>query len=170
MPLNSVQHYTKDLINNMPLPAVMAQRGNGLLDCWITPPVLQSLDGPHCYIWGSHVDPKRQTMPRGAAYKEYPWRMSIWLIYETSAQVGASGLNPTLDSEFPVLIDAVTKLLAATTMPILITDPNTGDISQMLWIGESWSLDYPAQRLPATMRMLLYSAEIQMDLMEVFQQ
>lgn len=168
MPLNSVQHYVHDLINNMVLPSPVT--GRGPLDCAITPPALQSLDGPHCYVWGGHVDKERQTMPRGAGFSKYPWRMSIWLIYETSAQLGPSGRNPNLDSEFPVLLDAVTKLLARTTMPILITDPDTGDISQIQGIGESWSLDYPAERLPATMRMLLYTAEISMDVLEVFQQ
>jgi hypothetical protein len=166
MPLNSVQHYVKNLVNGLAIPAPIGKT----LDTWITPPPVESMDQPHCYIWGGRVSPSRQTMPRTAGFKKYPWLIDIYLVYETSAQKGSTGLNPTLDSEFPVLIDAVLKVFTTTVMPILITDPDTGVISQIQHIGESWSLDYPVEKTPATMRMLWFNAMITMDVLEVVQQ
>jgi hypothetical protein len=165
MPLNTVQHYLRDAIDGLQIPLP----GSTPLDCYITPPVLQDMDGPHAYVWGSRVSVGRQTMPRGAGFKRYPWRMSTWVVYETAATI-AGQTNPTLDSEFPVIIDAVTNLLSGLPMVDIVTDPDTGQYSQIQSVGESWDFEYPTVRLPQNMRMLWYGAYITGDVLEVVQQ
>lgn len=164
MPLNTVQSYLKGLLNGLSVPLQSAP-----LDCFITPPALQDLDGPHCYVWGGRVSVRRQTMPRTAGFKAYPWTMSIWLVYE-SADTVAGQQNTTIDNEFPVIIDAVTNTLSVATMVDVVTDPTTGQYSQIQSVGETWTLDYPTLRLPETMRMLYYAACISTEILEVVQQ
>lgn len=164
MPLNTVQTYLQGLLQGITLPGQ-----TNTLDCFITPPALQDMDGPHSYIWGGRVDVSRQTMPRGPGYKKYPWRMSVWLVYETGATI-AGETNPTIDNEFPLIVDAVTNTLSVATMPLVIQDPDTGQYSQIQAVGESWSLDNPTVRLPETMRLLWYAALITTQVLEVVQQ
>lgn len=166
MPLNSVQQYVKGLIDTA---AIVIDDGIPILDCWIVPPTIQNMAGPHCYVWGGRVNPSRQTMPRGvmAGFKKYPWLIDIYLVFETVAN---REQNPNLDNQFPILVDAVTNMLSATEMPKVITDPQTGQYSQIQHIGESWSLNYPVERTPRTMKMNWFSACITMDVLEVVQQ
>lgn len=170
MPLNSVQHYVKNLITTA---NIVIDDGIPVLDCWIVPPTLQNMNGPHCYVWGGHVSPKRQTMPRGAGFKMYPWLIDVYLVFETVAN---RQQNPNLDSQFPKLIDAVTDMFSTTTMPGFIdadgnfTDNAVAGASQIQAIGESWSLNYPVEHVPRTMKMTWFSACITMDVLEVVQQ
>jgi hypothetical protein len=164
VPLNTVQTYLQGLLNGLTIP-----EQTDTLDCYITPPTLQDMNGPHAYVWGGRVSVRRQTMPRIQGFKEYPWKMSIWLVYESASTV-AGEVNTTIDNEFPLVIDAVTNTLSITTMPLIIQDPDTGQYSQIQAVGESWSLQNPTVRLPETMRMLWYAALITMEVLEVVQQ
>lgn len=164
MPLDAMQRYCADLINGA---AIEIYTGAPVLDAWITPPAVQSMDGPHAYVWGGRVSPVRQTMPRTQGFKKYPWQISIYLVFETTAD---RNKNPDLDRQFPQLIDAVTGVFATTTMPLIYLDVETGVYSQIQAVGESWTLDYPVSRAPATLRMVWFSALITMDVLEVVQQ
>lgn len=170
MPLKSVQKYVKGLIDGLTIPGQLNP-----LTAHITPPALEDLNGPIAYVWGGHLNVSRQTMPRGAGFKSFPWMIDIWLVYLTNANE-----NPTIDDEFPDLIDTVTRALWTTTMPVFIdADGNVEDVSapvtdrdgltQIQRIGERWTLDYPPERTPATMRMVWYSASISMEVLEVVQ-
>lgn len=159
MPLNSVQQYVKGLLDGIEVPGQEQP-----LVCYVTPPVLEKPSGPRAYVWGGKVTRDRQTMPRGPGFAKFSWIIDIWLI---------SLLNPQadgVDEIFPLVVDAVTNTLATTTMPIVITDPTTGQESQIQAIGESWDLDYPPEHTPATSRMLWYACHIGMDVLEVVQQ
>lgn len=170
MPLLSVQKYARNLIDGMQLPGQQMP-----LTAHITPPALEDMDGPKAYVWGGHVNVTRQTMPRRAGFKQYPWTIDIWLVYLTNADE-----NPTLDDEFPQIIDAVTNVFATTTMPVFIdANGNVEDVSapvtdrtgltQIQRVGERWTLDYPPEHTPATLRMVWYSALIAMEILEVVQ-
>ncbi len=170
MPLKSVQRYVKSLLDGITLPGQ-----NMPLVAHITPPSLEDMDGPKAYVWGGHVNVTRQTMPRGAGFKNYPWTIDIWLVYLTAADE-----NPTLDDEFPDIIDTVTNVFSTTKMPVFIdADGNPQDVSapvtsrtgltQIQRIGERWTLDYPPERTPATLRMVWYSALLSMEVLEVVQ-
>jgi hypothetical protein len=170
MPLKSVQKYMRNLIDGISIPGQ-----NTPLTAYITPPVLEDMSGPRAYVWGGHVNVSRQTMPRGAGFRNYPWMIDIWLVYLTNADE-----NPTIDDEFPDLIDTVTGVFATTKMPVFIdADGNPQDVSapvtdrtglsQIQRVGERWTLDYPPERTPATLRMMWYSASISMEVLEVVQ-
>lgn len=171
----SSQQYVKGLLDNLAVPGVAVP-----MDVNVTPPVLQDMDGPHGYITGAKVNARRQTAPRvqylGAAntgaYKMYPWAVSIYLVYETNADN-----NPTIDIEFPAILDAVIDVVETARMPQWIDalgNQVPGNVpipggSQIQSVGETWQLDYPAEHVPATLRMLWYVALLTVDVLEVRQ-
>lgn len=162
MPLNSVQQYVANQINGLQIPT-LAQP----LEAFITPPAFEAINGPKAYVWGGRNRGRRQTMPRGiapaAGFKRLDWTVDIYLVYETMAD------EPLIDQEFPLIIDAVLTKLWSTTMPVIITDPTTNQVSQIQSVGEEWGLEYPPERTPSTLRMLWYSARIAMDILEILQ-
>lgn len=175
MPLLSVQNYVKGLLNNLAVPGQPL-----LMDFHIAAPALQDMDGPHGYVSGAHVAAGRQTAPRikaggsynTAGYKKYPWKVEIYAVYETNADN-----NPTIDSEFPAILDTLIAVLETTQMPQWIDAHGVavpGNIpipggSQIDAIAESWTLDYPPERLPATLRMMWYVAMYTVDVFETVQ-
>lgn len=158
MPLNSIQHYCRDLLDGLVLP-----RQDQPLTAHILPPTVEEMDGPRAYVWGARTRAERQTAPRVHGFKRLPWTVDIYLAYLDSAD------SPDLDESFPLIIDAVLTRFWSTTMPLMITDPETGQMSQILAVGESWDLEYPPERLPATMRMIWSTARIGMDVTEAIQ-
>lgn len=166
MPLNSVQQYVQGLLNDLPIPA-----STQLLEAYITPPVVEDIDRPKAYIWGGRLRGSRQTAPRTgnaivngrAGFKKLMWDVDVYLVYETVPDA------PTIDQEFPLIIDAVLDKLWTTTMPVFITDSTTGVQSQILAIGEDFDLDYPPEKLPATLRTLWYTAKLGVTIYEAVQ-
>lgn len=158
MPLNSVQLYTQSLLDGLTIPGMSTP-----LTAYITPPTVEDLDGPHAYIWGGRLRGLRQTMPRGPGFKHLDWTVDIYLVYETNPD------SPTVDQEFPLVVDAVMTKLWTTTTPLFITDPTTGVQSQLLNVGEDFEFEYPPERTPATLRMLYYSCRIGLNLYEAVQ-
>lgn len=162
MPLNSVQIYVANLVNGIQVPGIAKP-----IEAFITPPTVEELDGPKAYIWGARNRGRRQTMPRGiapaAGFKRLDWTIDIYLVYETMPD------EPNIDQEFPLIIDAVLTKLWSTTMPFVIEDPTTGQVSQIQAIGEEWELEYPPERTPSTLRMIYYTSRIAMDVVEIVQ-
>jgi hypothetical protein len=139
------------------------------LEAFITPPTVTDLDNPVALIWGARLAGSRQTAPRGPGYKKLAWTVDVYLAYLTNPQ------SPTVDVEFPSIIDAVMAKTWTTTMPLWIdasgvpTAEGTANSSQIQSIGESWELEYPPERTPATMRMLYFGARVGFDVLEVVQ-
>lgn len=158
MPLLSVQTYVKGLLDGLVIPGMTTP-----LQAYVTPPTVDDLDGPKAYVWASRLRVKRQTMPRGFGFKHLGWMIDIYLVYETNPD------SPTVDQEFPLIVDAVMSTLWTTETPLFITDPVTGVESQLLDVGENLEFEYPPERLPSTLRMLYYSARIGMQLFEAVQ-
>lgn len=162
MPLNSVQQFVLQQIDGLQVPTIPQP-----IEAFITPPPVEPINGPKAYVWGARNRGRRQTMPRGiapaAGFKRLDWTVDVYLVYETMAD------DPMVDQEFPLIIDAVLTKLWTTTMPQVITDTVTGQVSQIQSIGEEWTLDYPPERTPATLRMLWYSSRIAMDVLEIVQ-
>lgn len=158
MPLLSVQNYVKGLLDGLAIPGMQTP-----LQAYITPPTLEDLDAPHAYIWGGRLRGMRQTMPRGPGFKHLDWTVDIYLVYETNPD------SPTIDLEFPSIVDAVMNQLWTTTTPLFINDPVTGRKSQLLDVGENFEFEYPPERTPATLRMLYYSCRIGLNLYEAVQ-
>lgn len=176
MPLIAVQNYVKGLLDGLAVPGQDTQ-----MDFYITPPVIQDMNGPHGYITGGRVAASRQTSPRikarsdpsTAGYKKYPWRVEIYAVYETQ---GAQ-TNPTADLEFPQILESIATVFETTQMPQWLDangTPVPGNVpipygSQIQAIGETWTMDYPPEHVPATLRMLWYVAMFTLDVLEVYQ-
>jgi hypothetical protein len=164
VPLNSVQLYVNGLLNGLVIPGVQLP-----LQSYITPPMVEDIDGPRAYVWGGRLRGGRQTMPRFSANNQLPgfkklnWSIDVWLTYETTPD------STTIDQEFPVIVDTILNKTWTTTMPLVIQDPTTQQYSQILAIGEDFELEYPPERAPATLRMVYYTARIGLDVYEAVQ-
>jgi hypothetical protein len=154
--LNAVQQHMKGLLDQLVLPLDM-----GILNAFITPPDPGDGTQAAVYIWGSTGDEKRQTMPRArpnllstGGFKVIVHSLDLWLIWFGSAE------DPSADSQFPLVIDSVTKVLRNTLMPVDITDPDTGDLSSILAIGEDLKWDYAPVHSVEDERWLVYTARV----------
>lgn len=168
MPLNSVQQYVAGLLNNIEIPL----QDIPPVEAFITPPVYEDLDRPKVYVWGGRARGHRQTMPRNisgqlvdgrSGFKEINWTIDIYFAYETVPN------TETVDSEFPVIVDAVMTRLWTTPLNVFITDNNTGVVSEITSIGEEWDFEMLPERTPNTMRMLFYTARISASVTEILQ-
>lgn len=158
MPLNSVQLYVLNLLDGLQLPGGLPN-----LEAYITPPVVEDIDSPKAYILASRGRVRRQTAPRGPGFKHLAWTVDVFLTYETMPD------SETVDQEMPLIIDAVATKLWTTVMPLKITDPTTGIVSQLLQVGEEFEVEFPPERTPATLRMLYYVARIGFEIYEAVQ-
>lgn len=158
MPLNSVQQQIKGYLNGLQVPGQ-----NDQLVAWVTPPPVEPLNGSRAYIWGSRMSEKRGTFPRGPGFKTLSWRVDIWLSMLESAN------DANLDQAFPLLVDAVMMCLRQVEMPVYITDPTTGFLSQLWSIGEDYEFEYPPELATATNRLMYYRCGITATVEEVIQ-
>lgn len=163
------------LLDGLPVPGQAKP-----MDFYVQAPTLQDMDGPHGYISGARVSASRQAGSRQkylgssntAGYRQYPWQVEIYLVYETTGDN-----NPTVDIEFPSILDAVTDVVELAQMPQWIdrngvpipTNTPMPYATQIDAVGERWSLDYPPDRTPATLRMLWYVALLTVNVLEVKQ-
>lgn len=165
--LYSVQRYCKSLLDGLVLPPGIP----GPLTAWITPPVTEKIKEPRAYVWGGRARGGRQTTPRGPGFKKLPWIVDVYLAYMDSPD------DALQDEPFPQVIDTVISMFATTAMPLFIDSrgapvgPNAtaATDTQILGIGESWSLEYPPERMVVSQRQVWYSALISMDVLEVVQ-
>ncbi|WAL67144.1 hypothetical protein ORV05_04970 [Amycolatopsis cynarae] len=161
MPLNTVQQYVRGVLDGIAIPGQTQT-----LPAYVQAPPLVPLDGPVAIVWGGRMRQKRQSMPRGAGFQQLEWQVDVYLSYETSTD---TDLEPTVDQEFPLIVDAAMQALRTTTMPVTITDPTTHQASQILSVGENMSLEYPPERAPATLRLAYYTCQLTTTIMEVIQ-
>lgn len=159
MPLNSIQYFTKGVLDGLAIPG-----STTALKAQITPPTIQGLSGPVAFVWGGSMRTTRQTGPRGkpgaAGFKKQLWDVDVTLVYLTNPR------NDRVDQAFPLVVDAVLAQVWSTTMPVPITDPTTGLESQVLQFGEDYRLDYTFVRTPASDRMLFYEARLTLSVYE----
>lgn len=158
MGLNSVQWHVKGLLNGLEIPGQQQA-----LTAYITPPPVEPLNGPRAYIWGTTMRGRRQTMPRGPGFTKRTWAVDVFLTYLSAAN------DPLVDQAFPLLMDAVLAALEAATMPTFITDPTTGEQTQLLSIAEVYDHEYPPERATATQRLLLFGSRLGFDIEEARQ-
>lgn len=168
VPLNSVQIYVANLIDNLEVPVLNTPP----IECFITPPVNEDIDRPKAYVWGGRSRGNRQTMPRNksgrlvdgaSGFKELHWTVDIYLVYETVPD------DPDIDQVFPCIVDAVMTRLWTTPLNVFITDPKTGVVSEITSVGENWDFEMLPERTPNTLRMIYYTARIGAEITEVVQ-
>lgn len=145
----------------------------GTLTAYIAPPNPGEAAEPAIYIWGSTADERRDSIPRAApgdlstgGWKVITHRVSMWLIW-----FGPSD-DTNADVLFPAALDAVCATLR--NVPILdqtqhASDPVTGQVSDLLNVGEQLSWEYAPVRATADQRYLRYDAQITAVIQEWFQ-
>jgi hypothetical protein len=156
VPLNSTQQHCVKILDGLPIPG-----GTQTLQAFITPPMNKKLDGPLAFVWGGRMTAARLAMPRGMGFKKLTWSMDAYLAYETNPNVDE------LDQQFPLICDAVMAALWTTPMPVPITDPTTGVVSQLDSIGEQFTFEYPPVKAPKTQRMYYFAAKFSFQLQEL---
>lgn len=162
MPLNTVQAYLKGLLDGLAIP------GNvGNLEAYITPPDPRDDPPPAAYIWPASGDEKRQAMPRGnppgAGWKTLTHSVHVYLTWFNAAD------DPNADSAFPAVIDTVMTALRSAPNPVRASDPYTGQVSDLVDIGEQMTWDYGPVHAVADQRWLRYDCLITVTVTELIQ-
>jgi hypothetical protein len=168
MPLNTVQHYLKGVLDNVALPLDL-----GTLEAFIQPPNPNLDNAAGVYIWGSRGDEQRMTVPRAkpgdlstGGEKGLTHSVDAWIIWLGPA------VHPLQDVLFPAVVDTIMAVLRNT--PILdgtqyCPDPVTGQLSQLLNVGERMSWEYAPVRAVADQRFLRYDARLTIEIEEIIQ-
>lgn len=168
MPINTVQYYLKGILDQVQLPLDL-----GTLSAFIQPPNPGDGTSPGVYIWGSRGDESRMTVPRAqpgdlttGGEKGVQHNVDAWIIWLGPAN------HPQQDVQFPAVIDTIMAVLRNT--PILdgtqyCPDPVTGQLSQLLNVGERMNWEYAPVRAVADQRYLRYDARITIEIEEIIQ-
>ncbi len=158
MGLNAVLQHVKSVVDGITVP--LQQKP---LNAQVVPPPLEPLSGPMAWITPGTARGGRQTMPRGPGFTEPRWVVDITLDLLDSPN------NPTLEQTFPLAVDAVLYALWGTTMPDFITDPTTGNKTQMLAIGEEYGFEPGNWVTTANGRTLIFRGRITTTVREALQ-
>jgi len=156
MGLNTVQLLAKSITDGIETPLYKRP-----LVAYITPPNPGKLPGPAAYIWVTSGVNARQTAPRGAGFRKTIWTVSVWLMSPDTAT------NPDADTAFGSLIDAVVQAWVTATMPVSIEDPLTSRTTQIISLGEQFTIEQSPVHALADQRLYLYEALIRFTVEEV---
>jgi hypothetical protein len=156
--LNAVLHYLQGVVNGIEIPG-----STNTLTTYIVPPVQVPLNGPIALLLPGPAHGARRTAPRGAAHIEVPWWIDLLLKFETNANTA------NLDQQLALIVDAILYACWATPMPIPITDPTTQRVSSVMAIGEEFEVDPQPPETPASMRSLVFSATVRIEVKEWIQ-
>lgn len=158
MPLNSISQYMQEQIDDLPIPG-----GSQILAAFITTPSPGKLSGPLAFLGDCVAHTGRQSMPRGQGLTNLIWTIQIYLAYASNAK------SPGIDSQFPLIVDAIMKRLWTTTMPIQITDETSEQKSWVMSVGEKFSFQKPRVRNIGPQQMLYYAARLDAEVKELLQ-
>lgn len=158
MAMNSVLQYMQGLLNGLTIPGQSKPLATVLV-----PGVQMPLTGPIALIIPGPVHGERKSAPRGQGLIEIPWWIDIYLKYETNPNA------ELLDQLFPLIVDAILYACWKPGLPLYLTDPTTGRITNLVALGEAFEVDPQPPETPATMRSLLFSALIRIEAKEYLQ-
>jgi hypothetical protein len=155
--------FINGLLNNLEMPG-----GAPTLASYITPPDPNvEADVPTAYVWPMPGSEKRLTEPRNtgpgtpAGWKTTRHEIGIYLVWFGSDE------DPDADALFPGYLDALMDALrTAWPMPAVLTDPWTGEQTQLVDAGEEMSYDSPPPRATEDQRYLRYDALIRVPVTE----
>jgi hypothetical protein len=166
VPVASALNFVKTLLDGISVP------GGLNLSAWINPPDpdVDPATVPTAYIWPMPGSENRLTMPRNtgpgtpAGWKTERHDIGIYLVWFGDEN------DPDADTLFPGFIDALMDALrTAWPMPAILTDPNTGEQTQLVDTGEVMSYDSPPPRTVADQRYLRYDCLIRVPMQEELQ-
>lgn len=144
MSLNAVQQAIAGFLNG-----VQAQGYTEPLACSVDLPIASvvKVQQPVAFVWGGTGHENRLTIPRGEATAGTEgWKETLHAISVTVFSIELAN-DPNRTWRFPNLLDTVMATLRSITpMPQQITDPQTGAVSDLLDLGESFDWDYDIDR------------------------
>lgn len=166
MTLSACQVLVRDTLNDIPSP------GYANVQALIAPLIPGTLKGsvPQAYVWGSRGNEKRHSGGRrsnviglNTGFKRADHTLNVWLI--------AVGPNTSddQDTQFPTLIDTCKAALRAVVMPLTLTDPTTGEVSQCWSVGEDFQWEYDIDRTLADQRYVRHLCLIECSVSEDFE-
>ena len=165
MSLNAVQQHVRTILTGM----LCTTYGTAPLQAYIAPPIPDTMVTPRCYIWGATFRENRYTAPRinvtpgTAGFKMVTYQLQHYLFVMDDPN------TPGVESRFPVLITQVQELLRTTPMNVHITDPQTGVVTQLLSIGETFQVRYDLERTLKDQRYVRLLAQITATIKEAKQ-
>lgn len=155
MGLNAVQLHAISLVDGLATPLYTQP-----IKAYITPPNPGKLTGPAAYVWVTLGDVSRRTAPRPYGFRKTAWTVNIWLMSPDNSQ------NPNADSAFACCIDAIVNAWVTTPMPIPLVDNVTGAKSQLIALGERFTIEQSPVHGLADQRLFLYEALLQFTVEE----
>lgn len=155
MGMNVVQLLGKSLVDGLESPLYTQT-----VTAYIVPPNPGDLTGPAAYVWATTGNNYRRTATRGAGFRRTDWTVSTWLMSPDRAD------NPVGDQAFACLIDAVVEAWVTAEMPVSATDPQTGRVSQLVAIGEKFTIQQSPVHSLANQQLYLYEALIEFTIEE----
>ena len=168
MPLNTVQYFLRDALDGLVLPL-----GLGNLTAFISPPNPGDGMVPAVYVWGSNGSESRLSVPRAAHLnlasggdKTLHHQADVWLVWFGSSE------DPDVNTQFPAILDKVMGALRNTRLvdgAQYVTDPVTGQASQLLAVAEEMSWEYAPVKAIVDQRYLRYDARVTVTVIEVIQ-
>lgn len=163
MSIVTVQTWIRDQLNGLIIPG---PAGIEPLEAFITPPDPNEEPPPAAYIWPSNGSEDRQAVPRNtgpgtpAGWKNFRPRMDVYLTWFNSDS------DPYSDIAFPSVVDAVLHRLRTSPDPAEAVDPNTGEVSWLMGVGEEMSWQNLGVTATADQRWNRYDALIQVPFLE----
>lgn len=168
MPVNTVHNAIKGILDNLILPGEA-----GTLHCFITPPDPRDDPEPAIYVWAARGPERRQSVPRASPGYQ-PLTQSGWKEIDHTVDGFLTWFGEdsqrNADSNFPAIVDATMQALRNAPDPMYaVTDPLTGQQSNLTGIGEKLEYEIGPVRATADQRYLRYDALITIHLFEFFQ-
>lgn len=125
MSLNAVVTHVVTLLDGLTLHAYAQplQASYGI-------PGTDEITTPRCYVWGTSDVDERSEAPRIMGFRRIMYEVGLYVYVADDPSLDATPRN------FSILTDDIKTALKTATMPIFITDPDTGEQSQLITIGE----------------------------------
>ena len=172
MGLPSVIAYVQNLLNGLAMPFPTVE-----LAAYITPPDpnVETVLTPTLYVLTADGPEKRLTMSRNtgpgttAGEKTLTHTLKlhlIWMIASTSPTAPGAA-DP--DLLFSGVLEGIMQALRTSPAPVLITDPWTGQQTELVDTGENMSYEYLPRHSTKSQRMLRYDALITLPLLELIE-
>lgn len=155
MSLNAIQSHVRSLLDGLPSPYFPQAKA------WIAPPVPNEASEPQIFVWGQRGNEHRHAGGRPFGVKKARHRLDIYVVVADEID------DPHADAAFPLILDSVVWVLRTTQMPVLgLTDPDTGEQSNLMEIGETIDTDYSVPHTIQDQRYLWYTGLIQTEVEE----
>jgi hypothetical protein len=158
MTVSAVEFYVQSLLDAQ---TVLGADDLGPTQAYvIPPPVMNLMPSPQIFVWGGKYAEERHTMPRLYGQKRVKYALTLWVQLATS--------NEDLNNDFDLVIQTIQRILRTVSIPISLTDSQTGETSVLQTIGEEMSVQHPPPMTSADQRMLLHNATVTVVATEEF--